>query len=40
MGAAHRFYERNGFHHVALEALPPDFPRMPVDTVFYARELA
>jgi GNAT superfamily N-acetyltransferase len=39
MGAAHRFYERNGFRRVAPEALPPDFPRMPVDTVFYAREV-
>jgi len=40
MGAAHRFYERNGFSRVAPEDLPQDFPRMPVDTVFYARELA
>jgi GNAT superfamily N-acetyltransferase len=38
MGAAHRFYERNGFRRVAPEDLPPDFPRMPVDTVFYALE--
>ncbi|HJV48707.1 MAG TPA: GNAT family N-acetyltransferase [Geothrix sp.] len=40
MLAAHRFYERNGFRRIDPEALPPDFPRMPVDTVFYGRELA
>lgn len=40
MAAAHRFYERNGFRRVAPEALPGDFPRMPVDTVFYALDLA
>lgn len=39
MHAAHRFYERNGFTRVEPEALPPDFPRMPVDTVFYRRNL-
>ena len=39
MSAAHRFYERNGFTRVAPEDLPRDFPRMPVDTVFYTREL-
>jgi GNAT superfamily N-acetyltransferase len=39
MRAAHRFYERNGFTRVEPEALPPDFPRMAVDTVFYRRDL-
>ncbi|HTL99291.1 MAG TPA: GNAT family N-acetyltransferase [Holophagaceae bacterium] len=39
MHAAHRFYERNGFSRVEPEALPPDFPRMAVDTVFYRRDL-
>ena len=39
MHAAHRFYERNGFTRVEPEALPPDFPRMAVDTVFYRRDL-
>lgn len=39
MGAAHRFYERNGFRRIGAEALPPAFPRMAVDTVFYALEL-
>lgn len=39
MNAAHRFYERNGFIRVAPEDLPPTFPRMPVDTVFYTLKL-
>ena len=39
MHAAHRFYERNGFSRVEPEALPPDFPRMAVDTVFYRKDL-
>ena len=32
--AAIRFYERNGFVHVAKESLPTTFPFMAVDTVF------
>jgi GNAT superfamily N-acetyltransferase len=32
---AHRFYEKNGFVEIAMEALPPSFPRMPLDTKFY-----
>lgn len=39
MQAAHRFYERNAFLRTAPETLPADFPRMPVDTVFYRRDL-
>lgn len=39
MTAAHRFYERNGFRSLRPEQLPPDFPRMPVDTHFYALDL-
>ena len=39
MHAAHRFYARNGFTRVEPEALPPDFPRMAVDTVFYGLDL-
>ena len=39
MAAAHRFYERNGFRRIGPEALPGDFPRMPVDTVFYTLDL-
>ena len=37
--AAHRFYERNGFHLIAAAELPPNFPRMEVDTRFYYRSL-
>lgn len=39
MLAAHRFYERNGFTRLEPEALPPAFPRMAVDTVFYQLDL-
>jgi N-acetylglutamate synthase-like GNAT family acetyltransferase len=34
--AAHRFYEKNGFREVRADELPPSFPRMAVDTKFYA----
>ena len=37
--AAHRFYEKNGFNPVAEADLPPAFPRMAVDTLFYRRDL-
>jgi GNAT superfamily N-acetyltransferase len=33
--AAHRFYERNGFHRIKVEDLPSYFPRMMADNVFY-----
>lgn len=33
--AAHRFYERNGFHRIAAGDLPDYFPRMIPDTIFY-----
>eukprot|EP01037_Dinobryon_pediforme_P030092 gene30092-34021_t len=32
---AHRFYAKNGFVEIAIDALPPSFPRMPLDTKFY-----
>ncbi|HEY6901812.1 MAG TPA: GNAT family N-acetyltransferase [Puia sp.] len=35
MKAAHRFYERNGFHRIDPAHLPADFPRMATDTMFY-----
>ncbi len=35
--AAHRFYEKNGFHRVERDALPAGFQFMQVDTRFYAR---
>ncbi|MGE4481106.1 GNAT family N-acetyltransferase [Acidocella sp.] len=37
--AARRFYEKNGFLPVAPEALPADYPRMAVDTLFYRLRL-
>ncbi len=36
---AHRFYEKNGFSEMAMDALPPTFPRMPLDTKFYRLDL-
>lgn len=39
MQRAHRFYERHGFAVFDVEALPPEFPRMAVDTVFYRLDL-
>jgi GNAT superfamily N-acetyltransferase len=35
MKAAHRFYEKNGFTRIEKEGLPPGFPLMKVDNVFY-----
>jgi N-acetylglutamate synthase-like GNAT family acetyltransferase len=35
MHAAHHFYERAGFRRIAEGDLPPTFPRMRVDSVFY-----
>lgn len=35
--AAHRFYEKNGFEKINKNELPPAFPVMQVDTVFYRR---
>lgn len=37
--AAHRFYEKNGFVRIAETDLPADFPRMAVDSRFYAMRL-
>jgi N-acetylglutamate synthase-like GNAT family acetyltransferase len=37
--AAHRFYEKNDFVRVGTDDLPPSFPRMAVDTIFYQRTL-
>jgi N-acetylglutamate synthase-like GNAT family acetyltransferase len=37
--AAHRFYARNGFALIDHTLLPPTFPRMMVDTRFYALTL-
>jgi hypothetical protein len=38
--AAHRFYEKNGFHEIGRDELPAAFPVMTVDTKFYRRSLA
>jgi GNAT superfamily N-acetyltransferase len=38
--AALRFYERNGFRLIQKQDLPPAFPVMPVDTVFYYLDLS
>jgi GNAT superfamily N-acetyltransferase len=38
--AAHRFYEKNGFARAAVDTLPPAFPRMAVDEIFYRLSLA
>lgn len=37
--AAHRFYEKSGFRRIAETELPGNFPRMTLDTRFYAIEL-
>ncbi len=39
MLAAHRFYEKHGFRRIEPETLPPSFPRMKVDSVFYRLDL-
>lgn len=36
--AAHRFYEKNGFHQVQKSELPSSFPVMKVDSIFYQWE--
>lgn len=36
--AAHRFYEKNGFRRLDPAGLPPRFPRMAVDSIFYVLE--
>ena len=35
MGAAARFYERNGFVKISKDELPGHFPLMAVDDTFY-----
>jgi ribosomal protein S18 acetylase RimI-like enzyme len=39
MRAAHRFYEKHGFVRLGEADLPPAFPRMTLDSVFYCRVL-
>ena len=35
--AAHRFYAKHGFTRIEKDELPPNFPVMVVDTVFFRR---
>ena len=37
--ASHRFYEKNGFLQVPKTILPPNYPLMKVDTMFFKKEL-
>ncbi|WPU93539.1 GNAT family N-acetyltransferase [Mucilaginibacter sabulilitoris] len=37
---AHRFYERNGFTRIDKANLPPSFPLMGIDTMFYHLHLS
>jgi len=37
--AAHRFYEKYGFHEVSKSKLPSSFPVMEVDSKFYCYKL-
>jgi GNAT superfamily N-acetyltransferase len=39
MSAAHRFYEKHGFVRVASDELPPSFPRVIFDSMFYRLNL-
>ena len=38
--AAMRFYEKNGFVQLPKSTLPPQFPAMTLDTVFYEYKIA
>ncbi len=38
--AAMRFYEKNGFVQLPKATLPPQFPAMTLDTVFYEYKIA
>lgn len=39
MHAAQRFYANAGFEQIEADALPASFPRMAVDSVFFARDV-
>jgi hypothetical protein len=39
MIAAHKFYEKNGFIRRNVDELPPAFPVVHVDSVFYGLDL-
>lgn len=38
--AAQRFYRRNGFAEIAKKDLPDYFPRMPLDTMFFRKDMS
>ena len=38
--AARKFYARNGFEAMTKQDLPPKFPRMPLDTLFFRKTLS
>ncbi|MCE4956817.1 GNAT family N-acetyltransferase [Macrococcoides caseolyticum] len=37
--AAQHFYRKNGFHLILKEDLPQDFPLVPVDNIFYYKDI-
>jgi GNAT superfamily N-acetyltransferase len=37
--AVHRFCEKNGFSLIEISDLPANFPRVPEETVFYAKQV-
>ncbi len=37
--AARKFYQRNGFDVIEQQDLPENFPRMPLDNIFYHKTL-
>ena len=37
--AARKFYVRNSFEELAKQDLPPNFPRMPLDTLFFRKNM-
>jgi putative acetyltransferase len=37
--ASHRFYQKNGFDEIQKVDLPPNYPLMLVDTMFFKKEL-
>jgi putative acetyltransferase len=37
--ASHRFYNKNGFEEIPKAELPPNYPLMVVDTMFFKKDL-
>ncbi|PIQ49942.1 MAG: GNAT family N-acetyltransferase [Cytophagales bacterium CG12_big_fil_rev_8_21_14_0_65_40_12] len=38
--AAQRFYQKHGFQQIGEEELPSDFPKYPIDKLFYKKKIA